>query len=82
MADKPISGDNEQRENDNRASREQSGLPAGDVSGGSSKVRNSDAQDVKSKSGRTSGTNRDFDEKGESANQGHGHPREERGTKD
>lgn len=28
---------------------------------------------------RTSGTNRDFDESGESMNQGHGHPREERG---
>ena len=28
---------------------------------------------------RTEGTNRDFDESGESANQGHGHPREERG---
>jgi hypothetical protein len=26
----------------------------------------------------TEGTNRDFDESGESANQGHGHPREER----
>ena len=26
----------------------------------------------------TRGTNRDFDESGESANQGHGHPREER----
>lgn len=25
------------------------------------------------------GTNRDFDESGESRNQGHGHPREERG---
>ncbi len=29
-------------------------------------------------SSRTAGTNRDFDEKQESANQGHGHPREER----
>lgn len=29
-------------------------------------------------SSRTSGTNRDFDESGESVNQGHGHPREER----
>lgn len=28
MQDKPLSGDPEQRENDNRASREQSGLPA------------------------------------------------------
>ena len=27
---------------------------------------------------RTAGTNRDFDETGESENQGHGHPREER----
>jgi hypothetical protein len=27
---------------------------------------------------RTEGTNRDFDESGESVNQGHGHPREER----
>lgn len=27
---------------------------------------------------RTSGTNRDFDETGESVNQKHGHPREER----
>ena len=29
-------------------------------------------------SARTAGTNRDFDESGESRNQGHGHPREER----
>jgi len=29
-------------------------------------------------SGRTAGTNRDFDETQESDNQGHGHPREER----
>lgn len=29
---------------------------------------------------KTEGTNRDFDESGESRNQGHGHPREERGT--
>lgn len=29
-------------------------------------------------SSRTAGTNRDFDDSGESANQGHGHPREER----
>jgi hypothetical protein len=28
----------------------------------------------------TEGTNRDFDESGESQNQGHGHPREQRGT--
>ena len=28
---------------------------------------------------KTEGTNRDFDERRESANQGHGHPREERG---
>jgi hypothetical protein len=28
--------------------------------------------------GRTEGTDRDFDSTGESANQGHGHPREER----
>jgi hypothetical protein len=28
---------------------------------------------------RTAGTDRDFDETGESRNQGHGHPREERG---
>lgn len=27
---------------------------------------------------KTEGTNRDFDESGESANQGHGHPRDER----
>jgi hypothetical protein len=27
---------------------------------------------------KTAGTDRDFDESGESANQGHGHPREER----
>jgi hypothetical protein len=30
-------------------------------------------------SDRTAGTNRDFDETDESRNQGHGHPREERG---
>jgi hypothetical protein len=30
-------------------------------------------------SDRTSGTNRDFDESEKSRNQGHGHPREERG---
>jgi hypothetical protein len=29
---------------------------------------------------KTAGTNRDFDESGESVNQGHGHPREERGS--
>jgi hypothetical protein len=29
-------------------------------------------------SSRTEGTNRDFDDSGESRNQGHGHPREER----
>jgi hypothetical protein len=34
---------------------------------------------MKSHSKRTSGTNRDFDESNESDNQGHGHPREERG---
>ena len=28
---------------------------------------------------KTAGTDRDFDESGESVNQGHGHPREERG---
>ncbi len=28
---------------------------------------------------KTEGTDRDFDERRESANQGHGHPREERG---
>lgn len=28
---------------------------------------------------KTEGTNRDFDESGTSDNQGHGHPREERG---
>ena len=28
---------------------------------------------------KTAGTDRDFDERRESANQGHGHPREERG---
>jgi hypothetical protein len=33
-------------------------------------------------SSKTEGTNRDFDESGESQNQGHGHPREERGTRD
>jgi hypothetical protein len=33
-------------------------------------------------SGGTAGTNRDFDESGESRNQGHGHPREERSTGD
>lgn len=27
---------------------------------------------------KTAGTDRDFDESGEAANQGHGHPREER----
>ena len=31
------------------------------------------------RSSSTSGTDRDFDESGESINQGHGHPREERG---
>ena len=31
-------------------------------------------------SDRTAGTNRDFDETGEARNQGHGHPREERGS--
>jgi hypothetical protein len=30
-------------------------------------------------SDRTAGTNRDFDESEEARNQGHGHPREERG---
>ena len=30
---------------------------------------------------KTEGTNRDFDETRESANQGHGHPREERGDR-
>ena len=29
--------------------------------------------------GKTEGTNRDFDASGQSENQGHGHPREERG---
>ena len=32
-------------------------------------------------SSKTAGTNRDFDETRESANQGHGHPREERGDR-
>ena len=32
------------------------------------------------RSSRTAGENRDFDETGESKNQGHGHPREERGN--
>jgi hypothetical protein len=31
---------------------------------------------------RTAGTNRDLDESGESKNQGHGHPREQRGGAD
>jgi hypothetical protein len=31
------------------------------------------------RSSKTEGTNRDFDESGEAANQKHGHPREERG---
>lgn len=33
-------------------------------------------------SSKTAGTNRDHDESGESKNQGHGHPREERGGTD
>ena len=33
-----------------------------------------------SRGSRTRGKNRDFDESGESKNQGHGHPREERGN--
>ncbi len=33
MEEKPISGDDEQRRNDNRASREQSGLPPEDEGG-------------------------------------------------
>jgi hypothetical protein len=31
---------------------------------------------------RTAGTNRDLDETGESKNQGHGHPRDQRGGSD
>jgi hypothetical protein len=44
--------------------------------GKSGKDREARSDDHRSK---TAGTNRDFDETGESANQGHGHPREERG---
>jgi hypothetical protein len=35
--------------------------------------------DESQRGSKTEGTNRDFDETGESENQGHGHPREERG---
>jgi hypothetical protein len=56
-------------------------LPLLHLTGGQPRHRNSDSRDMKSRpNDRTSGTNRDFDETGESANQGHGHPREERGT--
>ena len=51
----------------------------GDAAGASS--RGSEKQDKPDPEERTRGTNRDFDETEESANQGHGHPREERGTK-
>jgi hypothetical protein len=36
-------------------------------------------QSAADRSRRTAGENRDFDDSGESKNQGHGHPREERG---
>ena len=58
---------------------DKSGSRQGSESG---KVKNSDARDMNTRSGRTAGTNRDFDEAGESRNQGHGHPREERGGSD
>lgn len=43
----------------------------------SSPQKNADKQQHRSK---TEGTNRDFDASGESDNQAHGHPREERGS--
>jgi hypothetical protein len=47
----------------------------GDAAGASR--RGSEQQDKPDAEERTRGTNRDFDSKEESANQGHGHPREE-----
>jgi hypothetical protein len=38
------------------------------------------ASQQQDESSRTEGTDRDFDESGESINLGHGHPREERGA--
>lgn len=49
----------------------------GTVKPGPSPLKQGSKQEHSSK---TEGTNRDFDESGQSANQGHGHPREERGT--
>lgn len=49
----------------------------GDAAGAGS--RGPDRGDQPDHDDRTAGTNRDFDETGESQNQGHGHPREERG---
>ena len=40
-----------------------------------------DQQHGKAASRGTEGTNRDFDQSDRSVNQGHGHPREERGSK-
>lgn len=47
----------------------------GDPSKADSPQKQADDRQHRSK---TEGTNRDFDESGESRNQGHGHPREER----
>ena len=49
----------------------------GTVKPTSSPQKNASKQQHRSK---TEGTNRDFDQSGESDNQAHGHPREERGS--
>lgn len=51
------------------------------TTGGGESADESKQGDAGTKSrSKTEGTNRDFDETGESRNQGHGHPREERGA--
>jgi hypothetical protein len=50
----------------------------GEAAGASRRGTEQQESQKKKHASRTEGTNRDFDESEESANQAHGHPREER----
>jgi hypothetical protein len=50
------------------------GQPSSEEASGSG-----EGEDLQGRTRSTQGTNRDFDETNQSRNQGHGHPREERG---
>lgn len=67
-------------EQTDRTQRQGSGQHGSGRQGGERQGSSRQGSTGKDQSSRTSGTDRDFDESGESLNQGHGHPREERST--